>query len=159
MKNRKIRMGMIGGGSDAFIGAIHRRAALMENEIELVCGCFSINPEISLSSGRSYYLPDERIYLTWQEMIEAEAKLPEGERMDFVTIVTPNRFHFEPAVAALEAGFDVVVDKPMTFSLEEALEYIREDEYVEITPKFMRMRKILLSEIDRKRAEKAQQQQ
>ena len=121
MKNRKIRMGMIGGGSDAFIGAIHRRAALMENEIELVCGCFSINPEISLSSGRSYYLPDERIYSTWQEMIAAEALLPEGERMDFVTIVTPNRFHFEPAVAALEAGFDVVVDKPMTFSLEEAL--------------------------------------
>ena len=89
MKNRKIRMGMIGGGSDAFIGAIHRRAALMENEIELVCGCFSINPEISLSSGRSYYLPDERIYSTWQEMIAAEALLPEGERMDFVTIVTP----------------------------------------------------------------------
>ena len=117
MENRKLRMGMIGGGSDAFIGAIHRRAALMENEIELVCGCFSINPEISLSSGRSYYIPDNRIYSTWQEMIAAEAQLPEGERMDFVTIVTPNRFHFEPAVAALEAGFDVVVDKPMTFSL------------------------------------------
>ena len=121
MENRKLRMGMIGGGSDAFIGAIHRRAALMENEIELVCGCFSINPEISLSSGRSYYIPDNRIYSTWQEMIAAEAQLPEGERMDFVTIVTPNRFHFEPAVAALEAGFDVVVDKPMSFSLEEAL--------------------------------------
>lgn len=114
-------MGMIGGGSDAFIGAIHRRAALMENEIELVCGCFSINPEISFSSGRSYYVPDNRIYTTWQEMLEKEAALPEGERMDFVTIVTPNKFHFEPAVRALEAGFNVVIDMPMTFSLEEAL--------------------------------------
>lgn len=121
MKNRRLRMGMIGGGSDAFIGAIHRRAALMENEIELVCGCFSINPEISLSSGRSYYLPDERIYSTWQEMLQREAALPVGERMDFVTIVTPNRFHYEPAVAALDAGFDVVIDKPMTLTLEEAL--------------------------------------
>ena len=93
----------------------------MENEIELVCGCFSINPEISLSSGRSYYVPDNRIYTTWQEMLEKEAALPEGERMDFVTIVTPNKFHYEPAVRALEAGFHVVIDKPMTFSLEEAL--------------------------------------
>lgn len=121
MKNRKLRMGMVGGGSDAFIGAIHRRAALMENEIELVCGCFSINPEISLSSGRSYYLPDDRIYATWEEMLEKEAQLPEGERMDFVTIVTPNKFHYLPAVTALDKGFNVVVDKPMTFSLEEAL--------------------------------------
>ena len=112
---------MIGGGSDAFIGAIHRRAALMENEIELVCGCFSINPEISLSSGRSYYIPDNRIYSTWQDMIQAETALPEDERVDFVTIVTPNRFHYEPAVAALDAGFDVVIDKPMTLTLEEAI--------------------------------------
>ena len=114
-------MGMIGGGSDAFIGAIHRRAALMENDIELVCGCFSINPEISISSGRSYYLPDNRIYTTWQEMLEKEAALPEGERMDFVTIVTPNKFHYEPAARALDLGFNVVIDKPMTFTLEEAL--------------------------------------
>ena len=84
MKNRKLRMGMIGGGSDAFIGAIHRRAALMENEIELVCGCFSVKPEISISSGRSYYVPDNRIYTTWEEMLEKEAALPEDERMDFV---------------------------------------------------------------------------
>ena len=121
MKNRKLRMGMIGGGSDAFIGAIHRRAALMENEIELVCGCFSIDPEISRSSGRSYYLPEDRIYTSWQEMLENEAKLPEGERMDFVTIVTPNRFHFEPAMTALDKGFHVVLDKPMTLDLQEAL--------------------------------------
>lgn len=121
MKNRKLRMGMIGGGSDAFIGAIHRRAALMENEIELVCGCFSIDPEISRSSGRSYYLPEDRIYTSWQEMLENEATLPEGERMDFVTIVTPNRFHYEPAAAALDKGFHVVLDKPMTLTLQEAL--------------------------------------
>lgn len=120
MKNRKLRMGMVGGGSDAFIGAIHRRAAFMDNQIELVCGCFSVDPEISKSSGLSYYLPEDRIYSTYQEMFEHEMTLPEGERMDFVTIVTPNRWHFEPAMMALKKGFHVVVDKPMTFSLEEA---------------------------------------
>lgn len=120
MENRKLRMGMVGGGSDAFIGAIHRRAAFMDNQIELVCGCFSIDPEISKSSGLSYFLPEDRIYSTYQEMFEHEMTLPEGERMDFVTIVTPNRWHFEPAMMALERGFHVVVDKPMTFSLEEA---------------------------------------
>ena len=120
MKNRKLRMGMVGGGSHAFIGAIHRRAAFMDNQIELVCGCFSVDPEISKSSGLSYFLPEDRIYSTYQEMFEHEMTLPEGERMDFVTIVTPNRWHFEPAMMALERGFHVVVDKPMTFSLEEA---------------------------------------
>ena len=120
MKNRKLRMGMVGGGSDAFSGAIHRRAAFMDNQIELVCGCFSVDPEISKSSGLSYFLPEDRIYSTYQEMFEHEMTLPEGERMDFVTIVTPNRWHFEPAMMALERGFHVVVDKPMTFSLEEA---------------------------------------
>ena len=121
MKQRKLKMGMIGGGSDAFIGAIHRRAALMDNYIELVCGCFSVNPEISRSSGREYFLPDHRIYDSYREMFEKETELPAGERMDFVTIVTPNKWHFEPAMMALERGFHVVVDKPMTFSLEEAL--------------------------------------
>ena len=122
MLNRKLRMGMVGGGSDAFIGAIHRLAALMDNQIELVCGCFSINPEISLSSGKSYYLPDNRVYKTYQEMFENEAKLPEGDRMDFVTIVTPNFAHFGPAIMALENGFNVVIDKPITFTLDEALQ-------------------------------------
>ncbi|MDR2232271.1 MAG: Gfo/Idh/MocA family oxidoreductase [Tannerella sp.] len=117
---KKLRMGMVGGGSDAFIGAIHRRAALMENDIELVCGCFSIDPQISLSSGRSFHLPDNRIYATYEEMFQQEALLPKGERMDFVTIVTPNHFHFKPAMMALEAGIHVVLDKPMTFSLDEA---------------------------------------
>lgn len=120
MKNRKLRMGMVGGGSDAFIGAIHRRAAFMDNQIELVCGCFSVDPEISKNSGLSYFLPENRIYGSYKEMFEHEMTLPEDERMDFVTIVTPNRWHFEPAMMALERGLHVVVDKPMTFSLEEA---------------------------------------
>ena len=105
MKNRKLRMGMVGGGSDAFIGAIHRRAAFMDNQIELVCGCFSINPEISRSSGRSYFLPEDRIYDNYKQMFDHEMELPEDERMDFVTIVTPNGFHFEPAMMALDRGF------------------------------------------------------
>jgi predicted dehydrogenase len=118
--NRKLRMGMVGGGSDAFIGAIHRLAAFMDNQIELVCGCFSINPEISVSSGKSYFLPDNRVYKTYKEMFENEVKLPEGERMDFVTIVTPNFAHFGPAMMALDNGFNVVIDKPITFTLDEA---------------------------------------
>ncbi len=117
---RKLRMGMVGGGSDAFIGAIHRLAAFMDNQCELVCGCFSVDPDISLSSGRSYFLPDNRIYKTYQEMFEKEAQLSANERMDFVTIVTPNFWHFEPAMMALEHGFHVVVDKPITFTLEQA---------------------------------------
>lgn len=120
MQTKKLKMGMVGGGSDAFIGAIHRRAAFMDNLIELVCGCFSVNPKISKSSGREYFLPDNRIYDTYQEMFEKEMQLPESERMDFVTIVTPNKWHFEPAMMALERGMHVVVDKPITFSLEEA---------------------------------------
>jgi predicted dehydrogenase len=118
--NRKLRMGMVGGGSTAFIGAIHRLAALMDNQIELVCGCFSTNPEVSLSSGLSYYLPEDRIYKNYHEMFEHEASLPLGERMDFVTIVTPNSVHFEPAMLAMDSGFHVVLDKPITFTLEEA---------------------------------------
>jgi predicted dehydrogenase len=86
----------------------------------LVCGCFSIDPEISLSSGRSYFLPDNRIYKTYQEMFEKEMLIPANQRMDFVTIVTPNFWHFEPAMMALDCGFHVVVDKPITYSLEQA---------------------------------------
>lgn len=115
-------MGMVGGGSGAFIGAIHRIAAIMDGQAELVCGCFSTNPENSLSSGKSYFLPENRIYKTYQEMMEAEARLPEGDRMDFVIIVTPNHVHFGPAMLALEKGFHVVLDKPITFTLDEALQ-------------------------------------
>ena len=112
---------MVGGGSDAFIGAIHRLAALMDNQIELVCGCFSIDPAISLSSGAAYFLPANRVYKTYEEMFENEILLSEGERMDFVTIVTPNFAHFGPAMMALESGFQVVIDKPITFTLDEAM--------------------------------------
>ena len=120
MEDRKLRMGIVGGGLDGFIGSVHIRAALMESEIELVCGCFSINLEISLKSGRHYHVPDNRIYETYYEMFEKEALLPEDERMQFVTVVTPNHLHYEPAALALDHGYNVVIDKPMTFSLEEA---------------------------------------
>ena len=117
---RKIRMGMVGGGPGSFIGAVHRMAANLDGQIELVCGCFSSSPAKSLETGRSLYLPEDRIYGTYQEMIEREAALPVGERMDFVSIVTPNHMHFGPAMLALEKGFDVAMDKPMTYSLDEA---------------------------------------
>jgi predicted dehydrogenase len=118
--NRKLRMGMVGGGKDAFIGAIHRIAANMDGLVELVCGALSINPEIAKESGKLLFLPSERTYLNFEEMIENESKLAEGERMDFVTIVTPNFAHFAPAMLALEKGFHVVIEKPIAFSLDEA---------------------------------------
>ena len=114
-------MGMIGGGGNAMIGPVHLRAALMENDIELVCGCFSRNYQTSLTTGRAWHVPEGRIYRDYKEMLEKEAALPKGERMDFVAIVTPNKVHYEQAALALDLGFDVVLDKPMTFSLEEAL--------------------------------------
>ena len=117
---RKIRMGMVGGGPGSFIGAVHRMAANLDGQIELVCGCFSSSPAKSLETGRSLFLPEDRIYGTYQEMIEREAALPVGERMDFVSIVTPNHMHFGPAMLALEKGFDVAMDKPMTYTLDEA---------------------------------------
>ncbi|MDR1115939.1 MAG: Gfo/Idh/MocA family oxidoreductase [Tannerella sp.] len=120
MENKKLRMGIVGGGLNGFIGSVHIRAALMESKIELVCGCFSANPEVSLKSGRHYYLPDNRIYETYYEMFEKETLLSEDERMQFVAIVTPNHLHYEPAALALDHGYDAVLDKPMTFSLEEA---------------------------------------
>lgn len=119
---RKLRMGMIGGGKDAFIGAIHRIAANMDGKIELVCGALSINPEIAKESAEMLFLPKNRTYLTYEEMITKEAALPAGERMDFVTIVTPNFAHFAPAMMALQHGFHVVIEKPITFSLDEALQ-------------------------------------
>ncbi len=118
--NRKLRMGMIGGGKDAFIGAIHRFAANMDGLIEVAAGALSINPEIAVESGKMLFLPAERTYLTFQEMIEKEAALPADKRIDFVTIVTPNFAHFAPAMMALEHGFHVVIEKPIAFTLEEA---------------------------------------
>jgi predicted dehydrogenase len=113
-------MGMVGGGKDAFIGAIHRVAANADGLIELVCGALSINKDIAVDSGRSLFLPEDRIYTNYEEMIEKESRLPEGERMDFVTIVTPNFAHFAPAMLALDKGFHVVIEKPITVSLDEA---------------------------------------
>lgn len=120
MSNRKLRMGMIGGGKDAFIGAIHRIAANMDGQIELVCGALSINPQMAIDSGHMLFLPDDRIYTNYQDMITAEAKLPADQRIDFVTIVTPNFAHFAPAMLALENGFNVVIEKPITFTIDEA---------------------------------------
>ncbi|CAN5673126.1 Gfo/Idh/MocA family oxidoreductase [soil metagenome] len=119
---RKLRMGMLGGGKDAFIGAIHRHAANLDGLIELVCGALSINPEVATQSGRDLFLPEDRIYLTYDEMIEKESLLPADKRMDFLTIVTPNFAHFAPAKLALQKGFNVVIEKPIAFTLDEAKE-------------------------------------
>ena len=111
---------MVGGGRGAFIGAVHRIAANMDGQIELVCGAFSSSPSKSKASGRDLFLPAKRCYGTFQEMIVKEAALPEEERMDFISIVPPNHMHFPPAKMALENGFHVLSDKPATFNLKEA---------------------------------------
>jgi predicted dehydrogenase len=113
-------MGMVGGGKDAFIGAIHRIAANMDGLIELSCGALSINPEIAKDSAKDLFLPEERTYLTYDEMIKKESVLSADKKIDFVTIVTPNFAHFAPAIMALDNGFNVVIEKPMTFTLDEA---------------------------------------
>ena len=118
--SRKLRMGMVGGGKDAFIGAIHRIAANMDGLIELSCGALSINPEIAVESGKMLFLPEDRTYLTFEELITKEKALPAEKRIDFLTIVTPNFAHFAPAMMALDAGIHVVIEKPMTFTLDEA---------------------------------------
>jgi predicted dehydrogenase len=117
---RKLRMGMVGGGTNAFIGAIHRIAANMDGLIELHCGAFSSNPETSIASGKDLFLPESKCYGSYCEMFATENSLPKEQRMDFVTIVTPNFAHFAPAMMALDYGFHVVIDKPMTLSLDEA---------------------------------------
>ncbi|MEA1997331.1 MAG: Gfo/Idh/MocA family oxidoreductase [Gemmatimonadota bacterium] len=123
INDRKVRMGMVGGGEGAFIGAVHRKGALMDGQIELVCGAFDEVPEKGRAFGvKELFLDPARSYGTYQEMARAEASLREGERMDFVSIVTPNHVHFPMAKAFLEAGFHVVCEKPMTVSLEQALE-------------------------------------
>jgi predicted dehydrogenase len=118
--NRKLRMGMVGGGKDAFIGAIHRIAANMDGLIELAAGALSINPDIAKDSGKALFLPEDRTYLNYEEMIKKESRLPADKRIDFVTIVTPNFAHFAPAMMALDHGFNVVIEKPITFTLDEA---------------------------------------
>lgn len=119
---RKLRMGMVGGGFGSFIGDVHRRAAAIDGMIELVCGAFSSTAEKSIASGKALNLEESRCYGTFEEMIQKEKELPEDLRMDFVAIVTPNHMHFPPAKMALENGFHVICDKPVTLTLEEALD-------------------------------------
>ena len=117
---RKLRMGMVGGGPGAFIGGVHRIAATLDQQVELVAGCFSQIPKNTKITGEQLYLAPPRCYGTYGEMAEAEASLSEDERIDFVSIVTPNVSHHAIAKTFLEAGFHVVCDKPMTYNLSEA---------------------------------------
>lgn len=120
--SRKIKMGMVGGGVGAFIGDVHRKAAALDGKIDLVCGAFSSSPARSKETGKNLFLPENRVYGSYEEMFQEEKKLPEGERMDVVSIVTPNFLHFPAAKMALENGFHVICDKPMTLTLDEAKE-------------------------------------
>lgn len=121
---RKLNMGMVGGGRDAFIGAVHRTAARLDGAVELVAGCFSSTAEKSKASGVDLYVAPERTYGSYQEMIEKENQLPEGERIDFVSIVTPNHMHYPIAKAFVEAGFNVACDKPLVHTVEQAQDLI-----------------------------------
>ena len=123
--NRMLKMGMVGGGPNAFIGEVHRRAARMDGQITLVGGAFDINPALSKKMGKTLYLDSSRVYSTYQELIEKESALPEGERMDFVSVCTPNNWHFPIARDLLEAGFHVMCEKPMTLNVKEARELVR----------------------------------
>jgi predicted dehydrogenase len=122
MQSMKLKMGLIGGGTGSFIGKVHHMAALLDNRIELVCGALSHDPELSRQSGHDYRLSENRVYGSYAEMIQTEKDLPAGQRMDFVSIVTPNSLHFDPAMLALKNGFHVICDKPVTFSMQEAID-------------------------------------
>ena len=115
-------MGMVGGGRGAFIGGVHRRAAALDGEIELVAGAFSSDPKKSALSGKDFYLKPSRVYGSYQEMAQKEKALPENERIDFVTVVVQNYLHFEVAKTFLEAGINVICDKPVTLDLDQARE-------------------------------------
>jgi predicted dehydrogenase len=120
--NRKLKMGMVGGGRGAFIGGVHRRAANLDGQIELVAGAFSSDPKKSKLSGKDFYIDPSRTYGSYQEMAEKEASLPVGERIDFVSIVVQNYLHFDVAKTFLKAGFNVICDKPVTLDLSQARE-------------------------------------
>jgi predicted dehydrogenase len=117
---RAIRMGMVGGGQDAFIGAVHRMAMRLDESMRLVAGALSSTPEKAITSGLALGLDESRCYGSWQDMLVREATLPENERIEVVTIVTPNHVHFKVAMAALEAGFHVICDKPLVLTVDEA---------------------------------------
>jgi len=119
---RKIRLGMIGGGEGSFIGAIHYKAAMLDGYYQMVCGAFSSDHAKSLRSADYYHVNASRVYATWQEMFEKEATLPKDERMEAVIIATPNHLHHPQAMMALDKGFHVICDKPLTISLKEALD-------------------------------------
>jgi predicted dehydrogenase len=122
MLNRKLRMGLIGGGPGSFIGHIHHKSAIMDGKAELVAGAFSRNPEKSKQTGKSLMLDDSRIYPSWEQMLTSEMQLPADEQIDFVAITTPNDSHFPIARDFLNAGFHVMCEKPMTLNLQEAKE-------------------------------------
>ena len=122
MEKRKLRGGMVGGGIGSFFGPVHRMAATLDGQAEYVCGAFSADPQKSKKSGEALYLDPSRVYADYKEMAEKEAALPPDKRIDFVTIVTPNVYHFDAARMFLEAGFHVICDKPMTCNLAEAKE-------------------------------------
>lgn len=117
---KPVRYGMIGGGQGAFIGGVHRTAAAIAGNWQLVAGAFSSTPEKSRASGAEIGVDLARTYGSWAEMLAAEAALPEGERIEAVSIVTPNHMHAAPAIAAMEAGFDVIIDKPLADTMENA---------------------------------------
>jgi predicted dehydrogenase len=123
--SRKIRFGMVGGGRGAFIGGVHRIAAALDQQIELVCGAFSSDSARNQASGADLFLPPRRVYKTFAEMMKTEVDLPPEERMDFVSIVTPNYLHYPPAELALRNGFHVLSDKPACLNLSEAKELRR----------------------------------
>ncbi|MEM9828978.1 MAG: Gfo/Idh/MocA family oxidoreductase, partial [Planctomycetota bacterium] len=120
--NRKLRMALVGGGSGSFIGRVHSIAACLDNRATVVAGALSSNPERAKSSAPDYDIPENRAYTSYREMIDSELALSEDQRIDFVTVATPNHTHFEIAKAAVDAGFNVVCDKPMTFDLDQALQ-------------------------------------
>ena len=118
--NRKIRMGMVGGGRGAFIGSVHRMAAAMDSKIELVAGAFSSDAEKSKQSGADLFLNPDRVYGSYQEMAQHESSLPEEQRIDFVSIVTRNDTHYDVAKSFLDAGIHVLCEKPLAFDLKQA---------------------------------------
>lgn len=120
--NRKLRMGMVGGGQGAFIGGVHRMAAALDGRIELVAGAFSSDPEKSRKSGEELFLDPDRVYGDYNEMAVAESKLGDDAKIDFVSIVTRNDTHYDIAKAFLEAGIHVICEKPLAYTIEQAKE-------------------------------------
>src|SRR5262245_28039620 len=118
--NRKLRMALVGGGQGSFIGRVHATAAVLDNRAALVAGALSSDPARAKASAADYDIPAERAYGSYQELIEKEKALPADKRIDFISVATPNHTHFEIAKAAVEAGFNVICDKPLTFDLKQA---------------------------------------